>query len=87
MGGGEGFVLVSTVSYICCLYDISCLLSVIASDTGRESSAASTKESKTETSRKKNNGEEVQSIYLDDGTHKKKPETVKPQRKLTKVPL
>ena len=35
--------------------------------------------------RKGNNGEEVESIYLDDGSHKKKPETVKPQRKLTKV--
>ena len=35
--------------------------------------------------REKKNGEEVESIYLDDGSHKKKPETVKPQRKLTKV--
>ena len=48
--------------------------------------ASSTKESNSETSRKKNDREEVQSIYLDDGTHKKKLETVKPQRKLTKVP-
>lgn len=58
---------------------------------GRENSmvkeASSTNESNSETSRKESDGEEVQSIYLDDGTHKKKPETVKPQRKLTKVPL
>jgi hypothetical protein len=52
--------------------------------------AASTEGSNTDTSdytRENDNGhgEEVKSIYLDDGSHKKKPETVKPQRKLTKV--
>ena len=50
--------------------------------------ATSTKESSTETNscvRKGNNGEEVESIYLDDGSQKKRAKTVKPQRKLTKV--
>ena len=36
--------------------------------------------------RERNNGDEIESIYLDDGSHVKKPATVnKPQRKLTKV--
>lgn len=48
--------------------------------------AANTKESKTV--RERHREEEGESIYLDDGSYKKKkPETVKPQRKLTRVCL
>ena len=90
--GGGGALLGSLWSRYVLLSFVARIILLPAGSTTPETdeeriAAEEAQESNTETNDcvRKDKREEVESIYLDDGLHKRKTETTKPQRKLTKV--